>query len=149
MIAKRAWMWGAAALLLALPALAQEAPGPDGFPTVAALEAASLPPRDRVDLAIGEDHARDRTVPKFSGLWVKLRRCGQLLAQVGRGIDQEPVLAVGADRDRSLRARKLRMFATCHPADRTSAIPLRNAAACRRAQDDDAKHDPSPGIPKL
>jgi hypothetical protein len=28
---------------------------------------------------------------------------------------------------------------------RTSAIPLRNTAACRGAQDDDAKHVPSPG----
>ena len=37
------------------------------------------------------------------------------------------------------------MLGPCRPAHRTSAIPLRNTAACRRAQDDDAKHDPSPG----
>lgn len=52
MTAKRAWIWGVAALLLALPALAQEAPVDGSFPTVTALESASLPPRDRVDLAI-------------------------------------------------------------------------------------------------
>jgi hypothetical protein len=32
-----------------------------------------------------------------------------------------------------------------YPAHRTSAIPLRYATTCRGAQDDDAKHDPSPG----
>src|SRR5215472_4071826 len=37
------------------------------------------------------------------------------------------------------------MSASGCPAYFASAIPLRNAAACRRAQDDDAKHDPSPG----
>ncbi|MFN8377908.1 MAG: immune inhibitor A [Anaerolineae bacterium] len=52
MIARRAWAWGAAALLLVLPVMAQETPSSDAFPTVAALEEASLPPRDRVDLAI-------------------------------------------------------------------------------------------------
>jgi hypothetical protein len=55
------------------------------------------------------------------------------------------VLAVGADRDRSLGALKFGIFGSRFPANRTSAIPLRNTAACRGAQDDDAKHDPSPG----
>lgn len=39
-------------LLLALPVLAQDTPPPDSFPTVAALAAAELPARDRIDLAI-------------------------------------------------------------------------------------------------
>ena len=38
------------------------------------------------------------------------------------------------------------MLGSRFPANRTSAIPLRNTTTCRGAQDDDAKHDPSPGI---
>jgi hypothetical protein len=53
------------------------------------------------------------------------------------------VIAVGADRDRGLRAPEFGMLGSRCPAHRTSAIPLRDTAACRRAQDDDAKHDPS------
>ena len=34
------------------------------------------------------------------------------------------------------------MFASCCPANRTSAIPLWNATPCRGAQDDDAGFDP-------
>src|SRR5262249_53069554 len=71
-----------------------------------------------------------------------------LLAQVGRGVDQKPVLAVGADRDRRLRAAELWMSVAGLPAYLASAVPLRNTAACRGAQDDDAKHDPSPGTLK-
>src|SRR5258705_7768990 len=82
---------------------------------------------------------------KFAGLGMKLRRRDQLLAQIGGRIDQEPVLAAGAESDRGLRALKLGMLAACFQAHRTSAIPLRNPATCRGAQDDDAKHDPSPG----
>ena len=44
---------------------------------------------DRVDFAIGQDHAGDRAVPELSGLGMKLRRRDQLLAQVGRGVDQD------------------------------------------------------------
>ena len=102
-------------------------------------------PGDGIDFAIGQDHAGDRAVAKLPGLGMKLRRRDQLLAQIGRGVDQEPVLAVGADRDRGLGALEFGMFASRRPANRTSAIPLRNAATCRGAQDDDAKHDPSPG----
>jgi hypothetical protein len=76
---------------------------------------------------------------------VKLRRRDQLLAQIGRRIDQKPVIAIGADRNRSLSALQFGMFGSRDPANRTSAVPLRNATPCRGAQDDDAKHDPSPG----
>src|ERR1019366_10400268 len=68
----------------------------------------------------------------------------QLLAQIGGGIDQKPVIAIGADRNRGLGALKFRIGSR-RQANRTSAIPLRNATTCRGAQDDDAKHDPSPG----
>src|SRR5256885_12288795 len=82
---------------------------------------------------------------KLAGYRMKLRRCNQLLAQIRRCIDQKPVLAVGTDRDRCLDALKLGMFGSRCPANRTSAIPLRNATTCRGAEDDDAKHDSSPG----
>jgi hypothetical protein len=37
------------------------------------------------------------------------------------------------------------MIASRFAAHLASTVPLRNATACRGAQDDDAKHDPSPG----
>jgi hypothetical protein len=76
---------------------------------------------------------------------MKLRRRDQLLAQIGRRIDQKPVIAIGADRNRSLGAPEFGMFGSRRQANRTSAIPLRNTTTGRGAQDDDAKHDPSPG----
>src|ERR1700688_4745412 len=87
-------------------------------------------------------------MPKLSGFGMKLRCRDQLLAQIGRGIDQIPVIAVGADRDRSLRTPEFGMFGSRQPANRTSTIPLWNPATGRGAQDDDAKHDPSPGDSK-
>src|ERR1700733_12845286 len=86
---------------------------------------------------------------KFPRLGVKLRCGDQLLTQIRRGIDQKPVLVIGADRNRSLGASKFGMLGSRDPANPASAIPLRNPTTCRGAQDDDAKHDPSPGIPKL
>jgi hypothetical protein len=74
---------------------------------------------------------------------MKLRRRDQLLAQIGRGIDEEPVLIIAAYRDRGLGAPEFGIFVSRFPANRTSAIPLRNTTTCRGAQDDDAKHDPS------
>src|SRR5215216_3706321 len=88
-------------------------------------------------------------MPELSGFGVKLRRRDHLLAQVGRGVDQIPVRAVGADRDGGLGTAQLGTVASCFQAHRTSAIPLRNPTACRGAQDDDAKHDPSPGASRL
>src|SRR4051812_46814962 len=74
---------------------------------------------------------------------MQLRCGGQLLAKIGRSVDQEPVFAVGADRNRCLSA--LSLTVACRLADRATAIPLWNAAACRGSQNDDAKHDSSPG----
>src|SRR6516165_12018897 len=99
--------------------------------------------RHRVDLAVGEDDARNRRIAQPAWPRVKLRRRDQLLAQVGGGIDQKPMLAIRADCDGGLRASEFGMFATGGAAHLASAIPLRNAASCRGAQDDDA-HDPSP-----
>src|SRR5258708_34342436 len=76
---------------------------------------------------------------------MKLRRCDQLLAQIGRSIDQKPVISIGADRNRRLGTLEFGVLGSSGEANRTSAIPLRNPATCRGAQDDDPKHDPSPG----
>src|SRR5262249_16123088 len=104
---------------------------------------------NRSDLAIGQDHARDRRVAKLAGpgthLGMQLRCCEHLLAQVGGGVDQEPVFAVGTDGNRGLGAPEFGMIVSRGPADQASTVPLWNTAARRRAQDDDAKHDPSPG----
>src|SRR5689334_23239912 len=88
-------------------------------------------------------------MPELAGLGMKLRRRDQLLTQVRRGVDQVPVRALSADRDRGLGAAQFGIFASCFPAYRTSAVPLRDTAAGRGAQDDDAKHDPSPGASRL
>ena len=55
-------------------------------------------------------------------------------------------IAISADGERGLRALKFRIFGSRGLTNRTAAIPLRNATTCRGAQDDDAQHDPSPGI---
>src|SRR3981189_31403 len=100
-------------------------------------------PGYRVDLAVGQDHARDRAVAELAIFGMKLRRRSQLLAQIGRGIDEIPGLGVAAYRNRGLGASEFGIFASRLPANRTSAIPLRNSASRRGAQDDDAKHGPS------
>jgi hypothetical protein len=60
-----------------------------------------------------------------------------LRAQIGRGVDQEPVVAIRAQRDARLRAR-----GNVAPPRRTTiragAIPLRQSAARRRAEKPDA-----------
>ncbi len=99
---------------------------------------------DRVDLAIGQDHAGNRTVAELTILGMQLRRGSELLAQIGRGVDEKPVRAVAAHRDRGLRAPEVWLLASRRPANRTSAIPLRYAAAGCGAQDDDAEHERVP-----
>src|SRR5579871_210451 len=98
-----------------------------------------------VDLAIGQDHARDRRVTKLAPGGMQLWRRDQLLAQVRRRVDQKPVMIVRADRQRRLGASELGMLSSCGLAYPTAAIPLRNATTCCGAQDDDAQHDSSPG----
>src|SRR5581483_105654 len=91
-----------------------------------------------------QNHACDRRMAQCAFLGMKLRGRDQLLAQVGGGVDQEPMLAVTAHGNRGLRALELGMLAARLPAHLATAIPLRYAAAGGCAQDDDAKHDPSP-----
>src|SRR3569832_902490 len=83
---------------------------------------------------------------QFARSRVQGRGCCQLLAQIRRGVDQEPMIAISADRDGCLRALESWMRGSCGPAHLPAAIPLWNATTCGRAQDDDAQHDPSPGI---
>src|SRR3954463_8899941 len=77
---------------------------------------------------------------------MKLWGCDQLMPQIRGCVDQKPVFAIGADRDRSLGALKFRLSGSRAAAHPTSDIPLRYTTARRGAQDDDPKHDPSPGI---
>ena len=62
---------------------------------------------------------------------------GDLRAQIGRGVEQRPALAVGGDREARLGARARR--ADRRPrraADRAAAVPLRKAATGRRTEHD-------------
>src|ERR1043166_3808862 len=75
---------------------------------------------------------------------MQLRRHAELLAQVRRGVNQKPVLCVGADGDRCLGALKSGL-APRRAAYRATAIPLWNAATGGGSQNEDAKHGSSPG----
>ena len=102
----------------------------------------------RVHFAVGQDHACDRRMAQRTCLRMQLRRGIQLLAEVGGGVDQKPVLAVASEGDRGLGPLQLLAVFTGRPAALAAAIPLRHSAAGCGAQDDDAKHDPSPGDSK-
>ena len=76
---------------------------------VAAIESERLPlahvqqARDRIDVGAGQDHAFDRRgAQPVARVEDRLRL--DLLAQIGRGVDQEPALAVAAHCQRGLRA---------------------------------------------
>ena len=106
-------------------------------------------PGDMVDVTVGQHHRGDRAVPGRC-LRVQCRRGKDLLAQVGRGVEQHPALVVGRNRERALGAPARRGIlppGTC--SDRAGAVPLRIAAARRRAQDDDSHACPSPPAPQL
>ena len=62
---------------------------------------------DRIDFAVGQDHACNRRMAQRAGLGMQLRRGIQLLAQIRGGVDQEPVLAVATEGDRGLGSMKL------------------------------------------
>ena len=89
-------------------------------------------PGDRIDLAIGEQHPGNGRVPHLASLGMQGRGGRNLLADIGRSVDQEPVLTVRADGGRSLIGALGRVAARC-PAIGTAAVPLRNAATCRGA----------------
>jgi hypothetical protein len=72
---------------------------------------------------------------------VKLGRIGDLLSQVGRGIDQEPVGIVGRHRDRGLTAPQVWPLIARRTTNPASAIPLRNTAAGRGSKNDNTQHE--------
>jgi len=76
-------------------------------------------------------------------LWMELRRRDHLLAQIGRRVDQEPVIAIRADRQRRLGASKV-TIGKGGATNGAAAIPLRHAAAGRRSKNDDAHHREPP-----
>ena len=86
-----------------------------------------------INLAIGDKNSAERRVPGRAA-WMQAWRGDDLLAEIRRGVQKQPALAVGADRERRLAAR-LDALVTVpgQLAHRTQAIPLRNAAARRRA----------------
>jgi hypothetical protein len=53
-------------------------------------------PGDRIDIRAGEHDTFDRRGSQVAS-WVKDRACFDLLAKVGRGVDQKPTFAVAAD----------------------------------------------------
>ena len=59
-------------------------------------------PRDRIHLAVGQDHAGDRAAPQGRTLRVQRGRGVDLAADVGGRVDQEPVRPVTTHRDRGL-----------------------------------------------
>ena len=101
-------------------------------------------PGDCVDFAIGEDHARYGRMALQARLGPQRRGIGNLLAQIGRGVDQKPVLAVGTDGDRSLVAADIELARARITAVVAAAIPLRHAAACRGTEYEDFSHSGKP-----
>ena len=90
-----------------------------------------------VDIAIGQEDRLDRAVPQPVIAGVQRRRRGDLLAQIRRGIDQEPGFPVGRNREARLGPRLDAGIAgpgqTTH---RAAAVPLGNTAARCRAEND-------------
>ena len=83
----------------------------------------------RIDLGVGQDDGGDRRMASLA-LRLERRRRQNLLAQVDRGVEQEPVRAVDAEREARLGARLDPLVAAPgEPADPASAVPLRHAAA--------------------
>src|SRR5438552_3545913 len=87
-----------------------------------------------VELAVRADGGADRRAARAARPELGTRR--HLDPEVGRRVQQHPARAVGADGDGRLRATgaaETRLLAVA-----TAAVPLRQPATCRRAEDDDA-----------
>ena len=87
-----------------------------------------------VDLRVGQQHARDRR--RADAVHARVEHL-ELLAQVRRGVDEEPRPVVPADRERRLGPRPAltRARGLAHPA---AAVPLRIPSAGGGAEDADA-----------
>ena len=89
-----------------------------------------------VDLGAGQHDRFDGTAAHLP-LRLQHRRRLKLRAQVRRSVQQRPAPAIGRDGKARLRAlAHARIALPCQTADGTPAIPLRIAAAGRRAEDD-------------
>src|SRR5690606_36433546 len=95
-----------------------------------------------VDFAIGEDDAGDGRMAQMAGAGMQRGGRGDLLAQVGRGVDEEPVLAIGADGGRGHVGGEVGPAVARIGAIGAAAVPLRNAAACRGTEYDNPDHEP-------
>ena len=92
-----------------------------------------------VDVGVGEQRGGDRRTPALAFRLHRGRR-QDLLAQVDRGVEQQPALAVGADREARLRARLHAPIAVPgKAADAAVTIPLRHAATPSRAENERAE----------
>ena len=76
---------------------------------------------DMVDLAAGQHHRSKRAVPRPTA-GMELRRDVDLLAQIGRCVDQYPTLAVRGGRDRRLRSRQSERIAGPRPPEAPSLL---------------------------
>ena len=91
-----------------------------------------------IDLGVGEQDAFDWDV-SYGGGWHSARwKPSELVADVRRSVEKEPVVPVAADGNRGLstRPRRLRV-ASRNPAARTPAIPLWKPTACGGADQED------------
>ena len=87
-----------------------------------------------IDVGVGQQHCGDRRMAPLS-LRLERRRRQNLLAQIDRGVEQEPVRSVHADREARLGARlHSPVAAPGEAADPAAAIPLRHAAAGARTE---------------
>jgi len=94
---------------------------------------------DVVDVRIGDDDGLDRRIAQRAVLvGMEFRRLVDLLAQIGRGVEQHPVLAVGADGEGRLCARAIALRAGADGRRMDAvAVPLRETAARGRAENFD------------
>ena len=92
-----------------------------------------------VEVGVGQQHAVDRRIANRAWLSGQRWKLFGLKEQIGRGVQQKPRRAVGADGDAGLRARmRTRGVAARDCADAAVAVPLRKAAAGGGAQETDA-----------
>ena len=89
-----------------------------------------------VDLGVGQQHAGDRR--RADAVDARGVERLELLAQVGRGVDEKPRPVVPADRERRLRAGSRAHAGARGLARPAVAVPLREASAGGRAQNADA-----------
>ena len=88
---------------------------------------------DLVDLRVHQEDGADGGVTQGSrGL--QCREASDLLQDVGRRVEQKPVLVIGADRDGGLRAwLETRVALAAGMAIGAVAVPLGKSPACSRA----------------